>query len=204
MATVNKVFLIGNLTRDPELRYTPNGSAVCEFGIAINRVFTSNNERKEETCFIDVNAWGRQAETCSKYLQKGSSVCIEGRLHLDQWQDRETGKPRSKLKVVAERTQFLGAPKRNHQHDNGGGYGDSPRNGYDNGGANTQYPTPHQHASHSGILNSESAPTSDIGTAPRNPMAPPSGQTPPSPMGVSGAAPIAPAGPVGTEDDIPF
>ena len=182
MATVNKVFLIGNLTRDPELRYTPNGSAVCEFGIAINRVFTSNNERKEETCFVDVNAWGRQAETCAKYLKKGAPVCIEGRLHLDRWEDKETGRPRSKLKVVAERTQFLGSPPR---HDDRPGPGNE-RSGYANGGQqqhtdnnhydNGQASSYHQHASPMGVSpQAQETPNA----VPPPPASPPMGNTPP-------------------------
>jgi single-strand DNA-binding protein len=128
MASLNKVFLIGNLTRDPELRYTPSGSAVCEFGMAMNRVYTSNNERKEEVCFVDVNVWGRQAESCDKYLKKGDPLFVEGRLHLDQWTDKETQKQRSRLRVVAERTQFLGSPGRSSemgndfQQNDGGGF----------------------------------------------------------------------------------
>lgn len=111
MASLNKVLLMGNLTKDPELRYTPNGSAVADFGLAINRTYTSNGEKKEETCFVDINVWGKQAESTSKYLQKGSPAFIEGRLQLDQWDDKETGKTRSRLRVVAERVQFLGSPK---------------------------------------------------------------------------------------------
>lgn len=109
MASLNKIFLLGNLTRDTELRYLPSGSAVCEFGLAVNRRYTANNgQERDETCFIDVSVWGKQAETCDRYLQKGSSLLVEGRLQMDQWQDRETGKTRSKLKVIAERTQFIG------------------------------------------------------------------------------------------------
>jgi len=111
MASLNKVFLMGNLTKDPELRYTPNGSAVTDFGLAINRTYTSNGEKKEETCFVDINVWGKQAESTSKYLHKGSPAFIEGRLQLDQWEDKETGRARSRLRVVAERIQFLGSPK---------------------------------------------------------------------------------------------
>jgi len=116
MATLNKVFFIGNLTRDPELRYTPGGAAVCEFGIAVNRRFTSNNEERRETCFIDIVVWGRQAESCNRYLQKGSQVFIEGRLQMDQWQDRETGRNRTRLRVVGERVQFLSTPHRSDDY----------------------------------------------------------------------------------------
>ena len=108
MASLNKVLLMGNLTRNPEIRYTPSGSAVCEFGIAVNRRFVqANGAEKDETCFIDIVVWGKQAESTSRYLQKGSSVFIEGRLVYDQWEEKETQKKRSRLRVNAERVQFL-------------------------------------------------------------------------------------------------
>ncbi|OGV53459.1 MAG: hypothetical protein A2X45_24300 [Lentisphaerae bacterium GWF2_50_93] len=111
MANLNKVLLIGNLTKDPELRYTPQGSAICDFRIAINRQYmTSDGQKKEEVSFIDINVWGRQAETCNRFIKKGSQVFVEGRLKLDSWQDKETGKNRSRLFVVAERIQFLNTP----------------------------------------------------------------------------------------------
>ena len=108
MANLNKVMLIGNLTRDPELRYTPKGTAVADIGLAINRVWNNDQgQRQEETTFVDVTLWGRQAELAEKYLGKGRGVYIEGRLQLDTWDDKETGKKRSKLKVVGENLQFL-------------------------------------------------------------------------------------------------
>lgn len=107
MASMNKVFLMGNLTRTPELRYIPSGAAVCEFGIATNRKYTQNNEQKEEVCYIDVVVWGKQGEACQKHINKGSSVHVEGRLQFEQWDDRDSGKKRSKLKVVSERVQFI-------------------------------------------------------------------------------------------------
>lgn len=108
MASLNRVLLMGNLTRNPEMRYTPAGSAVCEFGIAVNRRFVqANGAEKEEVCFIDIVVWGKQAESTSRYLQKGSSVFIEGRLVYDQWEEKETQKKRSRLRVNAERVQFL-------------------------------------------------------------------------------------------------
>ena len=106
MASFNKVVLIGNLTRDPELRYTPNGQAVCDFSIAINRKYTVNGQEKDDVCFVDVVVWAKQAESCGKYLHKGSSVFVEGRLRNDTWEDKE-GRKRSKLRVTAERVQFL-------------------------------------------------------------------------------------------------
>ena len=109
MASLNKVLLIGNLTRDPELRYLTGGnSAVCEFGIAINRRFMQNgNQEKEETCFLEIVVWGKQAETCSRFLQKGSTIFIEGRLVYDTWTEKDTQKKRSRVRVTAERVQFL-------------------------------------------------------------------------------------------------
>jgi single-strand DNA-binding protein len=108
MANLNKVMLIGNLTRDPELRYTPKGTAVAELGMAVNRVRTNDQgERQEETTFIDVTLWARQAELAQQYLGKGRPVYIEGRLQMDTWEDKNTGQKRSKLKVVGENMQFL-------------------------------------------------------------------------------------------------
>ena len=138
MASLNKVFLMGNLTRDPELRRIPSGTTVSTLGLAVNESFTSRNgDRVERTLFIDVDVWDRQAETCQQYLSKGSPVFIEGRLLLDKWQDRETGKERSQVKVRAERVQFLGnrrdggAPSGQAQ---GGGYAAPQGGGYDRGG----------------------------------------------------------------------
>ena len=110
MANLNKVMLIGNLTRDPELRYTPKGSAVTEFGLAINRVwYNEQKQKQEETTFVDVTLWARQAEIAQQYLTKGSPVYIEGRLSLDTWDDKATGQKRSKIKVVGETLQLLGS-----------------------------------------------------------------------------------------------
>jgi len=110
MASFNKVILVGNLTRDIELRHTPGGSAVTDVGLAVNRswIDKATNSRKEETTFCDVTLFGRTAEVASEYLKKGGSVLIEGRLQLDQWDDKETGKKRSKLKVVGENMTMLG------------------------------------------------------------------------------------------------
>lgn len=110
MASINKVILIGNVTRDPEVRYTTSGKAVAEIGLAVNRRIGGgeSGERKEETTFIDVILWGKTAEIAGQYLQKGRPVYIEGRLQLDQWDDKQTGQKRSKLRVVGEELQFLG------------------------------------------------------------------------------------------------
>ena len=108
MANLNKVMLIGNLTRDPELRYTPKGTAVADIALAINRVWNNEqNQRQEETTFVDITLWGRQAELAQQYLTKGRGAYIEGRLQMDTWDDKQTGQKRSKLKVVAEGLQFL-------------------------------------------------------------------------------------------------
>lgn len=111
MANLNKVFLMGNLTRDPEVSYTPKGTAVAKIGLAVNRQWTGEDgEKKEEVTFVDVEAWGRQAETIGQYMSKGRPIFIEGRLKLDSWEDKETHQKRSKLKVVLESFQFIGAP----------------------------------------------------------------------------------------------
>ncbi len=108
MANLNKVFLIGNITRQPELRYTPGGSAVTTLGVAVNRRFKdSSGALKEEVTFVDVSVFSKQAEACAQYLQKGSPVFVEGRLHLRKWETPE-GQTRTKLDVTAERVQFLG------------------------------------------------------------------------------------------------
>src|SRR4051795_6813166 len=109
MASFNKVILLGNLTRDPEVRYTPKGTAVTELGMAVNRVYTAENgEKREDTTFVDVTLWGRTAEIAGEYLKKGRPVFIEGRLQLDTWDDKQSGQKRSKLKVVGEGLQLLG------------------------------------------------------------------------------------------------
>lgn len=110
MASLNKVLLLGNLTRDPELRYVPSGTAVASFGLAMNRTYTAQSgEKKEEVCFVNVVVWGKQAESCGQYLNKGSPVLVEGRLSYRTWE--QEGKTRSTLEVRAERVQFLGKPK---------------------------------------------------------------------------------------------
>jgi single-strand DNA-binding protein len=118
MANLNKVMLIGNLTRDPEIKYTPKGTAVAQLGLAVNRVWSNDaGEKQEETTFVDVELWGRQAEVAGEYLRKGKPVFIEGRLKLDSWDDKQSGQKRSKMKVVGEQIQLLGS------RDGGGGEG---------------------------------------------------------------------------------
>jgi len=109
MASFNKVILLGNLTRDPEVRYTPKGSAVCDLGVAVNRQYTlDSGEKREEVTFVDVVLWSRLAEIAGEYLKKGRPVFIEGRLQLDTWDDKQSGQKRSKLRVIGETMQLLG------------------------------------------------------------------------------------------------
>lgn len=118
--------LIGNLTRDPEVRYTPKGSAVCDMAIAVNRRYlTESGERQEEVTYLDIVLWGKTAELAGQYLAKGRSVFVEGRLQMDTWEDKATGQKRSKIKIVAENMQFL---------NNTGGGGGGPGNGGGGGG----------------------------------------------------------------------
>jgi len=117
MAFYNKVMLMGNLTKNPELRYTPGGSAVCDIGLAVNRRYLVGDQEKEETCFVDVVVWAKQAESCGKYLQKGSPVFIEGRLKNDNWEDKD-GKKRTRLRIVAERVQFLSSRRDDQKKNN--------------------------------------------------------------------------------------
>ena len=122
MPSLNKVLLMGNLTRNPEQRFTQSGTAVCDFAIAMNRKITVNNQERDETVFVDVQVWGKQAENVARYCAKGSCVFIEGRLALDQWNDRNTGEKKSKMKVVADRVQFIGGRTGgNNENGNGGG-----------------------------------------------------------------------------------
>lgn len=111
MASLNKAFLLGNLTRDPELRYVPSGAPVATFGLAVNRRFvTQQGEKKDEVCFVRIVIFGKQAESCSQYLSKGRLVFVEGRLQYRSWEQQD-GQKRSSLDVVAERVQFLGGSR---------------------------------------------------------------------------------------------
>ena len=114
MASFNKVILMGNLTRDPELRYTPKGTAVAKLGLAVNRSWrNAEGQQQDETTFVDVDAFGKQAETLGQYMQKGRPILIEGRLKLDQWEDKNTGQNRSKLGVILEKFSFVGRGAQN-------------------------------------------------------------------------------------------
>ena len=129
MASLNKVMLIGNLTRDPEIRYTPKGQAVTDIGLAVNRVYTTESgEKREEVTFIDITLWGRTAEIVHQYCKQGRPLFVEGRLQLDTWDDKQTGQKRSKLKVIGDGIQLLGS--REGAGEGGGGapssYSSSP------------------------------------------------------------------------------
>ncbi|MFL6531502.1 MAG: single-stranded DNA-binding protein [Chthoniobacterales bacterium] len=131
MASFNKVILVGNLTRDPEVRYTPKGSAVCDLAIAVNRQYSlEGGEKREEVTYVDVVLWARLAEIAGEYLKKGRPVLIEGRLQLDSWDDKQSGQKRSKLRVVGETMQLLGSRQ-------GGGGGDE-----EGGGGGSSYSKP--------------------------------------------------------------
>ena len=117
MAGFNKVILMGNLTADPEIRYIPSGTAVCDLRLAVTTISGKGEKKKEDTVFIDVTTWDRMAENCNEYLAKGRPVLVEGRMTQDTWDDAETGKKRSKIKVVANTVQFLGDGRRGAKKD---------------------------------------------------------------------------------------
>jgi len=129
MASFNKVILVGNLTRDPQVKYTTGGTAVTEIGLAVNRRWLDkqSNQWKDETTFVDVTLWGRTAEIAGEYLAKGRPVLIEGRLQLDTWDDRESGQKRSKLRVVGENMTMLGGKGDGPSGGGGGGGGGGGR-----------------------------------------------------------------------------
>ena len=137
MANFNKVILMGNLTRDVELRHTPSNQTVANIGLAVNRTYqTREGERREETTFVDCEAWGRQAEVMAQYLSKGRPVMIEGRLKLDQWQDQQ-GQNRSKMRVVIENFQFVGG---RGEGGGGGGHTEAPAQSSAGGGNHQSVP----------------------------------------------------------------
>ncbi|OAM88352.1 single-stranded DNA-binding protein [Termitidicoccus mucosus] len=123
MAGFNKVILLGNLTRDPELRVTPRGTPICQFGLAVSRQYKDDTgQTREEANFFDIEAWGKQGELISKYMTKGRPIFVEGRLKYDQWEDKTTGQKRSKIKIVLETFQFVGSRE-------GGAGGGAPQGG---------------------------------------------------------------------------
>lgn len=197
MASFNKVMLMGNLTRDPELRRA-GSSSVCQLGLAVNRSYMgSDGQMKDDTCFVDVAVWGKQADSCQQYLTKGSPVFIEGRLRFEQWQDKTSGQNRSKLTVSAERVQFLSS-RGSGQAQGGAGQFGSP---------NAQQQAPSY---------GQQAPAADNGFAQQQQQAPSYGQQQAAPQ-QSFQAPPAQAAPQfqpppmpdfssnnDVEDDIPF
>ena len=141
MANFNKVILVGNLTRDPQMRYTASGMAVCDFGLAVNRRWKSQDgEAKEEVCFIDVSAWGRTGELIAEYKKKGEQILIEGRLQMQTWQGQD-GQKRTKHAVVAESFEFLGARREGGPDQ---GQGRPPRPAQPAQGGGQQAPGPAQ------------------------------------------------------------
>ncbi len=175
MPNLNKVQLMGNLTRDPEVRYTPKGTAVVDIGMAINRYFTlDDGEKREETVFVDITLWGRQAEIVGQYTRKGRPLFVEGRLQLDTWDDKQSGQKRSKLKVVGDSIQLLGS-----KEENGGGGGQQPQ----------QQQTQQQQYSEPPQQQSQQQPQQ--AAPPQQQQAPPAQQNP---------TPVD----SGEEDDIPF
>lgn len=140
MPSLNKVLLMGNLTRDPELRVTPKGTPICQFSLAINRQFKmESGESREEVIFVDIEAWGKQGETIAKYMTKGRPLYVEGRLKLDQWEDKNTKEKKSKMRVVLEQFQFLGDSRGGGA---GGGGGSAPAGEFDQTGGGS----PERHA----------------------------------------------------------
>ncbi len=136
MASFNRVILVGNLTRDPQVKYTPGGQAVSEIGLAVNRSWFDKtaNQKREEVTFVDVTLWGRTAEIAGEYLGKGRQVLIEGRLQLDQWDDKESGQKRSKLRVVCENLTMLGS-----RQEGGGGASSGGRGAGASSGQQSDY-----------------------------------------------------------------
>lgn len=189
MADLNKVFLIGNLTRDPEYRPIGERNAVTKLGLATNRKYTTRNgEEREEVCFVDIEVWGRQAEACNQYLRKGAPAFVEGRLKLDQWEDSQTGQKRSRMLVNAERVQFLGSPSRGSNFQDGGQAYDS--------GAQTGSPPPRQAPPQPPQPQTKQTPQPQEQGQPSPPPAP----QPPNRMPTFEEDNASPA----AEDDIPF
>lgn len=141
MASLNKVMIIGNLTRDPEVRFTPKGNAVCDMALAVNRRYLSDSgERVEEVTYLDIVLWNKQAELAGQYLAKGRSVFVEGRLQMDSWEDKATGQKRTKIRIVCENMQFLDSKGGAAGGGGGGGY----QGGHDDEGGYSPSPPPQQ------------------------------------------------------------
>ncbi|MHB1560426.1 MAG: single-stranded DNA-binding protein [Isosphaeraceae bacterium] len=188
MADLNKVFLMGSLTADPELRRTPSGSAVTELRLVTSRAWTGRDgERREEKLYIDVTVWERQAENCCQYLHKGSGVHVEGSLKMDTWDDKTTGEKRSKIKVQAERVQFLDS----RRGEGSGGYG---------GMGDDEMGAPRDSSMRRGTGTPARGPSGGYGGEPRGPANGPSRAAYPSP----GPSSPSPEDDDREDDDIPF
>lgn len=170
MADFNKVFLIGRLTKDPELRYTPSGAAVSDLRLATTRIYsTKDGERREDKLFIDVTVWNRQAENCCQYLAKGRQVHVEGHLRMDTWDDRDTGQKRSQIKVEAERVLFLDSQRGDDSGSNPGSFGADS----DSDSGSSAPPPRRSSAPANGASRASYPPSEGPSPAPRRPSAPP-------------------------------
>ena len=147
MASLNKVMIIGNLTRDPELKYTPKGQAIADISLAVNRNYTTaDGEKREEVTYLEVTFWGKQAEVLGQWMKKGRPLYVEGRLRLDSWEDKESGKKQSRLRITGEEFQFLGSKNDGSGSGGGGQYEDSgsSRSSGGNSGGYSQNRPPQQ------------------------------------------------------------
>ena len=151
MSSFNKVILMGNFTRDPELRQTQSGTSVCRFSIAVNRSYNSQDgSTRDETCFVEVDSFGRTAENIAKFFSKGRPILIEGRLRQDSWEDKQTGQKRTKLLVVLERFEFVGSSR------------DQQSGGYDGGDYSSSSPAPRQQRQHAPAPRNEDLEDADV------------------------------------------
>jgi single-strand DNA-binding protein len=146
MASLNKVMLIGNLTRDPEVEYTPKGTAITEIGMAINRNYTTaDGERREEVTYVDVSFFGKQAEVLGQWMKKGRPLYVEGRLRLDSWDDKESGKKQYRLRITGEEFQFLGSKNEGGADEGGGSSRSTSGGGYSQNRPQSSSPRPAPH-----------------------------------------------------------
>ena len=135
MASFNKVIIMGNITRDPELMQTKNGTSICRFSVAVNRSYNSQDgSTRDETCFVEVDSFGRTAENIAKFFNKGKPILIEGRLRQDSWEDKQTGQRRSRIRIVAENLQLLGSRQGGYAGQQDGGYGGRQESSHGQGG----------------------------------------------------------------------
>lgn len=208
MANYNKVFLMGNLTRDPEMRYTPKGTPVAQLGLAVNRTWKDESGQPvTDTLFVDIEAFGAQAETLGRYVRKGNPIFVEGRLRMDTWDDKQTGQRRSRLRVVLEAFQFLGGPRSESGMDPGGAPQQRPA--YGGGWNNPAAPQPRPYSPQQyqqqpyqqqpqpyGGSTSQQPPVQPYGGGAASQPKPEAGFVPPPPPGNDGD-PVS-------DDDVPF